>query len=81
MRIYKKLIKLGLEVNIKIVKRLMKENGNGTKLMIYKKFKNHNKLVDTKETIRNILKRNFGTEKLNEQWVSKITYVWTKGDG
>ena len=81
MRIYKKLIKLGLEVNIKIVKRLMKENGNGTRLMIYKKFKNHNKLVDTKETIRNILKRNFGTEKLNEQWVSKITYVWTKGDG
>ena len=81
MRIYKKLIKLGLEVNIKIVKRLMKENGKGTKLMIYKKFKNHNKLVDTKETIRNILKRNFGTEKLNEQWVSKITYVWTKGDG
>ena len=59
----------------------MKENGNGTRLMIYKKFKNHNKLVDTKETIRNILKRNFGTEKLNEQWVSKITYVWTKGDG
>ncbi|BBM59396.1 integrase core domain protein [Leptotrichia hongkongensis] len=33
-----------------------------------------------KETARNILKRNFDTEKLNEKWVSDITYIWTRKD-
>lgn len=64
MRIYKKLIKLGLEVNIKIVRRLMKENGNGTRLMIYKKFKNHNKLVDTKKNNKKYFKKKFWYRKI-----------------
>ena len=33
---------------------------------------------DIKEITKNILKRNFDTEKLNEKWVSDITYIWTR---
>ena len=73
VRIHKKLRKLGLEVNIKRVRRLMKENQ--IKSIIHKKFRNYNKSDDMKETARNILKRNFDTEKLNEKWVSDITYI------
>ena len=79
VRIHKKLRKLGLEVNIKRVRRLMKENQ--IKSIIHKKFRNHNKSDDMKETAGNILKRNFDTEKLNEKWVSDITYIWTGKDG
>lgn len=57
----------------------MKENQ--IKSIIYKKFRNYNKSDDMKEAARNILKRNFDTEKLNEKWVSDITYIWTRKDG
>ena len=57
----------------------MKENQ--IKSIIHKKFRNYNKSEDIKEATRNILKRNFDTEKLNEKWVSDITYIWTKKDG
>ena len=57
----------------------MKENQ--IKSIIHKKFRNYNKSEDIKETTKNILKRNFDTEKLNEKWVSDITYIWTKKDG
>ena len=79
VRIHKKLRKLGLEVNIKRVRGLMKENQ--IKSIIHKKFRNYNKSDDIKEAARNILKRNFDTEKLNEKWVSDITYIWTRKDG
>lgn len=42
----------------------MKENQ--IKSIIHKKFRNYNKSEDIKETAKNILKRNFDTEKLNE---------------
>ena len=51
----------------------MKENQ--IKSIIHKKFRNYNKSEDIKETAKNILKRNFDTEKLNEKWVSDITYI------
>ena len=57
----------------------MKENQ--IKSIIHKKFRNYNKSEDIKEATRNILKRNFDTEKLNEKWVSDITYIWTRKDG
>ena len=57
----------------------MKENQ--IKSIIHKKFRNYNKSDDIKEAARNILKRNFDTEKLNEKWVSDITYIWTRKDG
>jgi len=79
VRIHKKLRKLGLEVNIKRVRRLMKKNQ--IKSIIHKKFRNYNKSDDMKETARNILKKKFDTKKLNEKWVSDITYIWTRKDG
>ena len=48
---------------------------------IHKKFRNYNKSDDIKEAARNILKRNFDTEKSNEKWVSDITYIWTRNNG
>ena len=48
---------------------------------IHKNFRNYNKSDDIKEAARNILKRNFDTEKSNEKWVSDITYIWTRKDG
>lgn len=42
----------------------MKENGNGTRLMIYKKFKNHNKLVDTKKNNKKYFKKKFWYRKI-----------------
>ena len=71
------------ELDIDILKKasaiLMKENQ--IKSIIHKKFRNYNKSDDMKETARNILKRNFDTEKLNEKWVSDITYIWIRKDG
>ena len=57
----------------------MKENQ--IKSIIHKKFRNYNKSDDIKEAARNILKKNFDKEKLNEKWVSDITYIWTRKDG
>lgn len=65
-----------LEVNIKRIRRLMKENG--IKSIIQKRFKNYNRSDNSFGTVKNILKGNFNTKKLNEKWVSNITYTSTK---
>ena len=57
------------ELDINILKKastiLMMENQ--IKSIIHKKFRNYNKSDDMKEAARNILKRNFDIEKLNEK--------------
>jgi transposase InsO family protein len=75
-RITRELRKNGIVVNRKTVEELMKENSIQAKRK--KKFKattnsNHNLPI-----AKNLLKRNFKTEKLNQAWVGDITYIPTE---
>ena len=67
-----KLRKMGLEVNLKRVKRIMKENRIFS--IITKKYKYYKKGNESVSLVRNVLNRDFSTETINEKWVSDITY-------
>ena len=71
-KVHTELRKLRLEVNLKRVKRLIRENRLFS--IIVKKYKVHRNNVEERGKIENKLKRDFSTEKLNEKWVSDITY-------
>ena len=71
--------KLKLEVNLKRVKRLMRENRLFS--IIVKKYKVHRTNAEEGGEIKNKLKRDFSTEKLNEKWVSDIIYIHSEREG
>ena len=72
-KVHAELQKLKLEVNLKRVKRLMRENRLFS--IIVKKYKVYRTNIEERGEIKNKLKRDFSTEKLNEKWVSDITYI------
>ena len=74
-----KLRKMGLEVNLKRVKRIMKENRIFS--IITKRYRYYKKEKEDASVPRNILNRDFSTERINEKWVSDITYIWSKKEG
>ena len=74
-----KLRKMGLEVNLKRVKRLMKENRIFS--IITKQYKYYKKGNESVSLVRNVLNRDFSTETINEKWVSDITYIWSRKEG
>ena len=74
-----KLRKMGLEVNLKRVKRIMKENRIFS--IITKRYRYYKKEKEDVSVPRNILNRDFSTERINEKWVSDITYIWSKKEG
>ena len=74
-----KLRKMGLEVNLKRVKRIMKENRIFS--IITKKYKYYKKGNESFSLVRNVLNRDFSTETINEKWVSDITYIWSRKEG
>ena len=74
-----KLRKMGLEVNLKRVKRIMKENRIFS--IITKKYKYYKKGNESVSLVRNVLNRDFSTETINEKWVSDITYIWSRKEG
>ncbi|MBP7025759.1 MAG: IS3 family transposase [Leptotrichiaceae bacterium] len=70
---------MGLEVNLKRVKRLMKENRIFS--IITKQYKYYKKGNESVSLVRNVLNRDFSTETINEKWVSDITYIWSRKEG
>ena len=78
-KVHAELQKLKLEVNLKRVKRLMRENRLFS--IIVKKYKVHRTNAEDGGEIKNKLKRDFSTEKLNEKWVSDITYIHSEREG
>ena len=74
-----KLRKMGLEVNLKRVKRIMKENRIFS--IITKRYRYYKKEKEDASVPRNILNRDFSTETINEKWVSDITYIWSRKEG
>ena len=78
-KVNSKLRKMGLEVNLKRVKRIMKENRIFS--IITKKYKYYKKGNESVSLVRNVLNRDFSTETINEKWVSDITYIWSRKEG
>lgn len=78
-RIYKKIRSMGLIVNIKRIRRLMKENKIYS--IVIKRYKNLGKSITGIENIENKMKRDFRTTEKNQKWVSDITYIWSRRDG
>lgn len=72
-RITAELRKKGERYGQKRVARLMKENGIVARMK--KKFRIFNRAVKEEEAKKNILNRNFKSERPNQVWVSDITYI------
>lgn len=77
-KIHKVLLKKGTKISIKKVQRLMRYLNISS--IVVKKYRP----VTSKAAIEeksNILKRDFSTKRLNEKWVTDITYIHTQQDG
>lgn len=77
-KIHKKLEKWGYKISLKRVQRLMKKLGISS--IVKKKYRPHSSKVKVKNR-ENIISRDFTTNKINEKWVSDITYIHTIKDG
>ena len=74
-RLHAKLIEQGFDISLYMVRRIKEEYS--IKCRRHKHFKvttdsDHNKLV-----YPNVLDQKFNAKRLNESWVSDITYIWT----
>jgi len=76
-KIREELCKIGYNVNHKRVERIMKKEGIRAKVV--KKYRAVSYSNKESEFMPNILGRKFKWEKLNNAWVTDITYIWTKG--
>lgn len=77
-KIYKKLIANGIFISIKRTQRLM--NKLGIKSIVCKKFRlysSKNKI----ESRENIINRDLSKTRINQKWVTDITYIHTIRDG
>ena len=75
-RIHAELNSRGLNYNIKRIQRLMKENNIQSKII--KKYKRTTNSDNTKLIAPNLLSQDFVATRIDEKWVSDITYIWTK---
>lgn len=74
-RIHQMLIKEGFQCCLKVVARLMKENGiSGNRV---KKFKAGSKKKSSAKAAVNVVDRDFEVSKPDRIWVSDITYIYT----
>jgi putative transposase len=74
-RIYRQLRKEGWDVNHKTVEKLMQENGISPR-----RRRKHKSTTDSKHQLainKNVLDRDFSPDRVNEAWVSDITYIET----
>ncbi len=74
-----KLNQSGIKVNEKYVGNIMREMG--IKAHYIKPYTITTKDCDFSTKLKNILKRNFNSEKPNSAWCTDITYIWTQEDG
>ena len=77
-KITKKLKSLGHKISIKRVQRLMRSLN--IRSIIQKKFKYYSKTSEYKRG-KNLLNRNFKATRINQKWVTDITYIHTQQDG
>lgn len=78
-KIHKDLLAKGYRVSIKRVQKLMKTLTIHS--IVRKKYR---PVLSTKKEGKeypNLLKRDFSTDKVNEKWVTDITYIYTLSDG
>ena len=70
-RIYKELIKKGIKVSEKVVRRLMGEEGLIIKSSKRKKYNSY--LGEISPAVGNLLERDFSAEKPNEKWLTDLS--------
>ena len=75
-RIYRALLKQGVECGLNRVARLMQENGIIPKTV--RKFRVTTDSRKSRNPARNILDRQFAADRPNEKWVADVTYIPTR---
>lgn len=70
-RIYKELIKKGIKVSEKVIRRLMGEEGLIIKSSKKKKYSSY--LGEISPAVENLLERDFSAEKPNEKWLTDLS--------
>src|SRR6056297_3632428 len=78
-KITKKMKRKGFKISLKRTQRLMRELD--IRSITYRKFKYYSGKSNSNFKGRNLLKQNFKTKKINEKWVTDITYIHTVNDG
>lgn len=78
-KITKQMKRKGYKISLKRTQRLMRKLD--IRSITYRKFKYYSGKSNSNFKGRNLLKQNFNTEKINEKWVTDITYVHTVNDG
>jgi len=77
-KIHRKIMDNGKKISIKRIQRLMREMG--VKSKVVKKYRYHSEKPDCSGK-ENILKGDFSADRINEKWVTDITYIYTSKDG
>lgn len=76
-KIHQKLIEKGYEISVKRVQRLMKKLNIAS--IVIAQYKPYPSKTEVKER-KNILRRDFTSNTINEKWVGDITYIHTMKD-
>lgn len=78
-KIHKDLLAKGYSVSEKKVQKLMKELG--IQSIIRKKYRPSTSSKLAQKEYPNLLNQDFSTDRINQKWVTDITYIYTLSDG
>lgn len=78
-KIHKDLLEKGYQISEKRVQKLMTELNIPS--IVRKKYRPASLSKQEAKEYPNLLKRDFSTDKINQKWVTDMTYIYTLSDG
>ena len=78
-KIHKDLLEKGYQISEKRVQKLMTELN--IRSIVRKKYRPASLSKQEAKEYPNLLKRDFSTDKINQKWVTDMTYIYTLSDG
>lgn len=78
-KIHKDLLEKGQQISEKRVQKLMTELN--IRSIVRKKYRPVSLSNQEAKEYPNLLKRDFSTDKINQKWVTDVTYIYTLSDG
>ena len=78
-KIHKDLLEKGYQISEKRVQKLMTELN--IRSIVRNKYRPASLSKQEAKEYPNLLKRDFSTDKINQKWVTDMTYIYTLSDG